>query len=750
MSDTVTELAELLEKADRPADFCVSGVAETFPPALKVEGVGSIALPLLPVQARELIAAAERAPYGKGPDTIVDTAVRNCWQMEPDRVTIGGRHWPATMQTLLGRIAEGLGIADPIEAEFYKLLIYDRGSFFVPHRDTEKSPGMFATLVIVLPSFSSGGELVVKHKDRTERLEMRTEDPSEVAFAAFYADCLHEVRPVTEGCRLTLVYNLIRRGKGRAPSAPDYGAEQDKVTAVLRAWCDDLKAGDGGPEKLVYPLSHAYTAPELDFSVLKGADAAAAGVLAAAAERADCALHLALLTMEESGIAEYSDNYRPRGRRWSGYHDDDDDNDQFEVGEVTEGSVALSDWHAWDGNPVSWGDIPVEEDEFSPPDPFADLEPDELNFQEASGNAGVSFERSYRRAALVVWPKDRTLAVLTQAGLGTTIPHLADLAERWVTKGEQAVWQEAHELAGHMIGQWPQHGGYLPETEDTDTTKFLLALTQLRDNERVSNFMTAVVAEGRGYGKRDNPALTGALRLLPSDEAVALLGRVVTAHAASRYAACADLLLRAQSLGGLTDAAKTLLALLPRDGTAVSHVWSGRPEAVDASFVADLLAALDGIDAVLADRAVTHILAAPKTFDMDNVLVPAAVQGPNQAAMGRLRSACLAHLRARIAEPLAPPADWQRPSTVGCACNHCSALSAFLADGTQKVWMFRAVANDREHVEGTVKTARCDVDMTTLRKGSPHTLICTKNQASYERRAAQRRQDLANEAKLAG
>ena len=62
MSDTVTELAELLEKADRPADFCVSGVAETFPPALKVEGVGSIALPLLPVQARELIAAAERAP----------------------------------------------------------------------------------------------------------------------------------------------------------------------------------------------------------------------------------------------------------------------------------------------------------------------------------------------------------------------------------------------------------------------------------------------------------------------------------------------------------------------------------------------------------------------------------------------------------------------------------------------------------------------------------------------------------------
>ena len=40
--------------------------------------------------------------------------------------------------------------------------------------------------------------------------------------AAFYADCLHEVLPVTAGCRLTLVYNLIRRGKGNAPRQPNY------------------------------------------------------------------------------------------------------------------------------------------------------------------------------------------------------------------------------------------------------------------------------------------------------------------------------------------------------------------------------------------------------------------------------------------------------------------------------------------------------------------------------------------------
>ena len=43
------------------------------------------------------------------------------------------------------RVAEGLGIDEPITAELYKLLVYDKGGFFVSHRDTEKAPGMFAT-----------------------------------------------------------------------------------------------------------------------------------------------------------------------------------------------------------------------------------------------------------------------------------------------------------------------------------------------------------------------------------------------------------------------------------------------------------------------------------------------------------------------------------------------------------------------------------------------------------------------------
>ena len=170
---------------------------------------------------------------------MVDTDIRRTWQLAADQVQIGGKHWQQTLDHILDKVADGLGVTDPIEVEFYKLLIYDEGSFFVSHRDTEKTEGMFATLVIVLPSPSEGGELVVRHGGREVALDLAVDEPAEAAFAAFYADCVHEVRPVTKGHRLTLIYNLLRKGTALKP--PCYDSEQARVTSILRSWTGGRK-----------------------------------------------------------------------------------------------------------------------------------------------------------------------------------------------------------------------------------------------------------------------------------------------------------------------------------------------------------------------------------------------------------------------------------------------------------------------------------------------------------------------------
>jgi len=293
MSSITTELAELLATVRRPGDFFVTGTAEFRAPVLEVEGVGRLALPVLPAQAAQLAAVAEPAPYGRGEETILDPAVRRSWQIGPERVRLGGRGWDATLEVILARVTDGLGVRPPISAALHKLLLYEVGGFFVGHRDTEKLPGMFGTLVIVLPSLFAGGGLVVRHKGREVQLDLNRNDPAEIGFAAFYADCVHEVLPITEGSRLTLVYNLVRPGGGKPPRAPGYEREQARLAALLQAWRQDTD--DGVPEKLIHMLEHAYTPAELGFPALKGVDAAVAGVLAAAADQAQCDLHLALL-----------------------------------------------------------------------------------------------------------------------------------------------------------------------------------------------------------------------------------------------------------------------------------------------------------------------------------------------------------------------------------------------------------------------------------------------------------------------
>src|SRR5258708_8874349 len=143
MVSIVSRLAEVLGTVRRPGDFYASGAIEIPVLRWEADGFGVVALPLLPAPAKQLIAVAERAPYGRGADTLVDTDVRRSWQIGADRVRIGGKHWARVLEAMVARAAEGLGVNEPIAAEFYKLLIYDQGSFFVSHRATHNSPGMF-------------------------------------------------------------------------------------------------------------------------------------------------------------------------------------------------------------------------------------------------------------------------------------------------------------------------------------------------------------------------------------------------------------------------------------------------------------------------------------------------------------------------------------------------------------------------------------------------------------------------------
>jgi len=719
-------------------------------PTIDVDGVGRIAFPIQLVQAERLVAIAETAPYGRGEKTVVDREVRRTWQVDSAKIRIGGRHWEKTLAGLVADIALGLGVSEPVAADFYKLLVYDTGSFFVDHRDTEKAPGMFATMVLVLPSTHSGGELVIKHVGREVVLDPRPEEPSEIGFAAFYADCVHEVRPVKTGCRLTLVYNLRFVDEKQPLKAPDYRAEHRRVMELLRSWA----SAEDEPDKLILPLEHAYTPAELSFSALKGADAGVASVLVKAAAEADCDLHLALVSIEESGSAEHTGYYGHR--KWSR---DEEEDEEFEVAEVIDRALILSKWRRPDGGEAGFDDFPFTEDELYPPDAFEDLTPDEQYFHEATGNEGASFERTYRRAGFVLWPTARRLAVLNQAGLRTTLPYLEDLTARWETSNasiQSPLWHEADELSRHMLRSWSRSPWRAED--DAEAGRMLDLQIRLGNVECIDTFLAELSAEGH-YAAPDNGAIVHAAALLPAPRATELLVRIVRRNAQAHLSACGDLLLRcvAGPTGHLKQIGAASVDALPGDPAKREQVdaWA-RPKPVKPGFVVDLVTATSWIDAGLAARAIKHLMAWPKTYKPDEVLVPAALvlakllESKAWPAVERLREASLDHLRRRIALPLEAPRDSTRTNPLKCTCGDCRVLGAFLVAPDQLRWRLKAVQDRRTHVEQSVRSAACDLDLTTERHGSPHTLVAAKNQASYERRAKQRAQDLEHVSALGG
>lgn len=125
MSSIPQKLATLLRQVRRPGDFYATRTIDIHPPRLEVEGVGPIALPLLPTQAEQIIAVAYRTPYGRGTATLIDTDVRRTWQFGAEQVRISDEAWDKDLSAMVAQAVAGLGVTGSVQADLYKLLIYD-------------------------------------------------------------------------------------------------------------------------------------------------------------------------------------------------------------------------------------------------------------------------------------------------------------------------------------------------------------------------------------------------------------------------------------------------------------------------------------------------------------------------------------------------------------------------------------------------------------------------------------------------
>jgi hypothetical protein len=399
------------------------------------DGVGALALPLSAAAVDALRAAAHRAPFGLDADTVVDAAVRDAWQLDAASVHLDAAAWgPALLDRVLADAVAELGVpaACGVRAELYKLVLYEPGGHFKRHRDTEKAPGMFGTLVVQLPVAGghTGAGLRVTHRGAEREVDFESGSDGFFITAAFYADCEHELLPVTTGRRVCLVYSLVAAAPGARLPGPGAAAAaaRSELAAAAAAWPAEQ------PARVVLPLQHKYTLTNLAFARLKGADArlaaelrslseAAAGAAAAAADAAagsapmlECAL--ALIERELYGD---------------------------EVGALREEGVCVAAWVGPDDARLPDGcslgalrltadaaDAAAEllpGDELDWPDQFE--EPDRRRRTRYTGNQGPDVSYWYHKAALVLWRREAGAAMaLREGGVGAALSLAAARAAR--------------------------------------------------------------------------------------------------------------------------------------------------------------------------------------------------------------------------------------------------------------------------------------------------------------------------------
>ena len=735
-------------------------------PRVAVGAAGALSFPIPPAQVEALLAEATRAPYGRGQETIVDRSVRDCWQIAPDRVRVAGGAWTETFGDILRRTAEGLGCpAGAVSASLYKLLIYEPGGFFAPHRDTEKTDGMVATLVISLPTAGAGGELAIRHRGRETVVDMRTDEPSELIHAAFYADCEHEILPVTEGHRVCLVYNLMLTGDEAGPTeAPDYGAEVAAIAAALEAGFRE----PGSSGKLVWLLEHDYSEAGLSFATLKNVDAAIARVLTAAAERADCALHAAILHVDEYGAAWYGGYAREV---------ESIEDDEYELVEIVDFDCWLDSWACTDGATADYGALPLMPGELMPAGRLDGERPDSQRLTEASGNEGATIERLYRRAALVVWPKSDSVRVLAGAGAGALAAFLAAEWER--ERAGAPICGAVAELASQVAKAWPA-----PDLDATPTgrdrwlrhgAEVLELLGAIGSRAATMRFLENVVLPH--YGAPMNDALIGVAADIGATAFRDILDRLVRRNLARQTDGILDLVHRlCERLDDGRDTAwrETLrIAVLtvrsalpslgppPDDGpTEPPALTPKKPTPLSVASLATIFRLVWRYDlADEADEVAAFVIGRPDLASPDRT-VPALLAALRAEHGGRIgESAAFAalwrhgagFLLSRSGSPPEPPADWTVPTdALACDCPHCAELRGFCGDPEAATRRIPLRKDLRRHLRQEVARSGIDMRCETERRGRPFTLVCIKTRASHEKRLRQYDDDIAEIRRLVG
>lgn len=740
MADFGKRLLAVLEEIKGTGSFVCRGVQPFLFPGLEIRDVEEIGFPINASQIKEMIAVAQQAPFGKGSRTVLDTKVRRVWEIEDKKIKFTNKAWGNFVEGVVEKIKPALGLDGiSVSANLYKLLIYERGDFFLPHKDSEKENGMFGSLIIGLPSKHSGGELAVRFDGREEVVDFsEAAGQYKIPYAAFYADCEHEIKPVTSGYRVCLVYNLVqKKGAGVVRPQPlgDYVA---KLTTILKA-----SEKDRDFLKIVL-LGHQYTPSNFTMGALKLNDRLKAQSLLEAAKEAGFYVKLGLVTSYQVGELEVNDSKKASSRNsrrnsyyYDDYYDDEDLTENGTMGEVYDSHVGIEHWMV-EGIPP-WRNIEFDEMDLITPDALNEGEPVEKKAEGYTGNAGMEMQYWYHYGAVFLWPRKQHYRMVTGLELKNQLEWVDYYNRQWRTLGDDEI-----EIVKKLVGSGLRNNS--PE-EDVDASPLADLLININDGKYLADTGVTVLANYFAHISVDKW-----IRLLEKYPANYFENVFATADKGkiSTVNKLTDILaeLGARNIASYMEFVMDQTQQLPHYLEALK-LTIGSEKAMAKNILRNLIQ-MDGSNS--RDRsawlgATAESLTKELTAEYVNeVLVDVILKSGKRADLAiRVLEDCKGYLKRKVQHQPKPPADWSRPIpriSGDFYKDEWNILADFLKSPTLQVLDFQATQAKRTAMEHAVRSVTIDIKMETIRKGSPHTLRLVKTQDAYLRELAKWKKDV--------
>jgi len=718
MQQLKTSILNCLQNLKGSGKFAAVHTTDFELPGLVVDEVGEIAFPLTEQQAQALIKAAHQAPFGKGSKTVLDTNVRSAWEINAGKLRFSNPKWATFLEKTVQKVKEELGLADyTIEANLYKLLLYENGDFFLPHKDSEKEKGMFGTLIIGLPSKYSGGELVVRF-DGEEVVADFTGDTNafNIHCAAFYADCDHEVKPLTSGYRICLAYNLVQQKAGAKIELQSLNSYADKLVKIF--------SRHPGDKPHIVLLGHQYTPENFSCETLKLNDRYKADALMNAAEKLGHYAKLCLVTSYKSGAPEY-DGYYEYGE----YGGDDD----AVMVEVYDESLSIEHW----GNSTTpaLDTVAFEEDDLIASFTINEDEPIVKESTGYMGNYGPDLMHWYHYGAVMIWSKEQNALLLHMQSTVTQLEWIAYFNRlNQVSKTEikavnallytglsnDKVWITNTDADFSVVADWL--------IKQNDQTFFLHA-----GNERLQFF----------FEKIGTTSWQKVWEWLPGETSLQVLEKLTSEPKQEVFEKLTAIIRSLAASPGTVDLAKKQTAVLSACLEQLGQQSSVRlkSDALSNLFWIEnrFLPGQTWID--ILNRVLT---ANPNRTYIHNVLAPRLMAENRGSGLHRqMLEFCNHYLKQRVGRKPNPPADWSRPLPKASYDKQVwEILRSFMESPVEQVFDFKAAQDKRTLVEQAIKRAQTDLKTQTIKKGSPHTLRITKTQASYRRQLKKWEEDV--------